>query len=151
VNTGSYSPYLNQVGDPSRKIYMFDAARWTNTSGMAPDYNLAWDNNGSSPGGQFADPGPWDGFTRSFLPGTSMIYSMRHGDRTAAAAKGVPNSGKLRFNAAFFDGHVEALDGHTAMNPALYCPKGSVIPKSEVATGEAYNSFMSPASQIIAP
>jgi prepilin-type processing-associated H-X9-DG protein len=56
----------------------------------------------------------------------------------------------MRFNAAFFDGHVETLDGRTAMNPMLYVPKGAVVPKNEVAT-EAYNAFMSPASQMIAP
>jgi prepilin-type N-terminal cleavage/methylation domain-containing protein/prepilin-type processing-associated H-X9-DG protein len=148
VNTGNYFPNITRVGDTSTKAYMFDSARWTSAPGTPPNYNLSY--NASATAQQFSDYGPWDSYTRSFLPGQPMVYSMRHGERSIAAGLGQPNSGRLRFNVAFFDGHVQTLDGHTAMNPIYWVPKGGVIPQSE-ACSESYNSFMAPATQLISP
>jgi prepilin-type N-terminal cleavage/methylation domain-containing protein/prepilin-type processing-associated H-X9-DG protein len=128
IQTGQYRPNLSKVGNTSEKIFISDAARWTNADGTAPDYNLGWDNSGSSPGGHYSDYGPWSGFTRSFLPGDPMVFSMRHGTRKVMAGLG-----SYRMNAAFFDGHVETLDGATSMNPRMWLPKGAVLPVSEVA------------------
>jgi prepilin-type N-terminal cleavage/methylation domain-containing protein/prepilin-type processing-associated H-X9-DG protein len=127
LNTGSYFPNITKVGDTSSKIYMFDSGRWTNSAGTPPNYDLTYEIPGS-PGGQFSEPGPWDSiYTRAFLPGAPRLYSMRHGDRSMQSALGIPNSGKLRFNVAYFDGHVETMDGHTAMNPTPWVPKGTLV------------------------
>jgi len=138
IQTGNYRPNLSKIGDASRKIFISDGARWTNSDGMVPDYNLGWDNSGSSPGGQYSDYGPWSAFTRSFLRNDPMVFAMRHGSRKIGAALQA-----YRFNAAFFDGHVETLDGATGMNPQLWIPKGAVLPATEVGSeaAELYVKF----------
>jgi prepilin-type N-terminal cleavage/methylation domain-containing protein/prepilin-type processing-associated H-X9-DG protein len=128
IQTGPYRPNLSKVGDTSQKIFISDAARWVNADGTAPDYNLGWDNSGSSPGGQYSDYGPWSAFTRSFLRQDPILFAMRHGSR-----KPVASLSSYRFNAAFFDGHVETLDGSTGMNPRLWVPKGSILPATEMS------------------
>src|SRR4051812_32789298 len=79
IDTGNYRPKITAVGSSSAKIFMTDGAKWTNNDTTAPDYNLGFDNSGSSPGGQYADDGPWSAFTRSFLRKNPIVYSMRHG------------------------------------------------------------------------
>jgi prepilin-type processing-associated H-X9-DG protein len=127
IQTGQYRPNLSKVGNTSQKIFICDSARWTNADGVAPDYNLGWDNSGSSPGGHYSDYGPWSAFTRAFLRNDPMVFAMRHGSRKPQAGLG-----SYRFNAAFFDGHVETLDGATGMNPNMWLPKGSVLPITEM-------------------
>ncbi len=130
VDTGSYTPKLPNVGDTSSKIYMFDGGRWTSASGVAPNYQCDYNGSGSSPGGHYADPGPFSAYTRAFLPGTPVATSMRHGNRVVSNSAAVISS--YRFNALFFDGHVATLDGRAGMNPRLYVPKGSSV----AVTGE---------------
>jgi prepilin-type N-terminal cleavage/methylation domain-containing protein/prepilin-type processing-associated H-X9-DG protein len=142
IDTGAYRPKLNMVGSSSRKIFMSDGAKWTSSDTAAPDYNLGWDNSGTSPGGHYADYGPWSGFTRSFLRNNPMVYSMRHGNRTPAA----PLS-SYRFNAVFFDGHAETLDGQTGADPMLWLPKGTTISASEFSA-EAKTIYLNGASSL---
>ncbi len=137
IDTGTYFPKLVQVGSSSEKIFMSDGARWTNADGVAPDYNLGWDGSGTSPGGHYADYGPWSAYSRAFGPGTPMTFSMRHGQRQPHLP-----TGQYRFNAAFFDGHVETLDGVTGMNPKYWLPKGSKLPSGE-CTPEAQTLYFS--------
>ncbi len=127
IPTGTYVPKITKVGDTATKIFIADGARWTNADNMVPDYNLGWDNSGTSPGGQYADYGPWSAFSRSYLQTTPITYAMRHGTQRRGM-----KLGSFRFNAAFFDGHVETLDGATGSNPRLWVPKGTSIPSSEV-------------------
>jgi prepilin-type N-terminal cleavage/methylation domain-containing protein/prepilin-type processing-associated H-X9-DG protein len=148
LNTGTYFPNIVKVGDSSRKIYISETAKWTNDNATPPNYNLAW-AGGGTPGGQYSDPGPWDLYTRSFLPGRAMLYSMRHGDRNLLPSGAFTS--KYRLNVGFFDGHVETLDGHTAMNPTLWVPRGTIITQAEMQTGEAYNTYLAPASSEVSP
>jgi prepilin-type N-terminal cleavage/methylation domain-containing protein/prepilin-type processing-associated H-X9-DG protein len=152
VNSGNYFPSISNVGDTSRKIFIADSAKYTSSSGDTPNYNLAW-AGGGTPGGQYSDPGPWSYYTRSARPGTPMLLAMRHGSRvlgpTVDNVKN--NSSKYRMNCAFFDGHVETLDGHAAMNPALWVPKGTIVTSgapgssNEVSTSsEAYAAYLQP-------
>ncbi|MDB5323671.1 MAG: type secretion system protein [Phycisphaerales bacterium] len=130
IDTGSYRPKITAVGVSSSKIFMSDGARWTNNDTSAPDYNLGYDNSGTSPGGQYADDGPWSAFTRSFLHTPTIqkpiVYAMRHGSREIGVSVG-----SYRFNAVFFDGHVETLDASTGMNPSLWVPKNTTIDVAE--------------------
>jgi prepilin-type N-terminal cleavage/methylation domain-containing protein/prepilin-type processing-associated H-X9-DG protein len=136
IQTGTYRPNITKVGDASRKIFMSDSARWTNADHMAPDYNLGWDNSGSSPGGHYSDYGPWSAFSRAFLRNDPITFSMRHGVRAPAVSLS-----SYRFNAVFFDGHVETLDGATGMDPKMWLPRGSVLPSGEL-TQEAKSMYM---------
>jgi prepilin-type processing-associated H-X9-DG protein len=129
-NTGSYTPKLSGVGDTSKKIFMFDSARWSN-GGAPPDYNLGFNNSGTSPGGHYADPGPFSKYSRAFQPGYFTALAMRHGERTVGTSNSIVES--YRMNCLFFDGHVELLDGKAAMNPALWVPKGTAIDTSELS------------------
>ncbi|MGA2498620.1 MAG: prepilin-type N-terminal cleavage/methylation domain-containing protein [Tepidisphaeraceae bacterium] len=128
--TKVYRPRIGMVGNASRKIFMADGARWTNANGMAPDYNLGWEGSGSSPGGHYAEYGPWASYsyTRAFIAGTPRACAMRHGDRSVSV--GAPIS-SYRFNALFFDGHVEGLDGAKGMDLQLWGPRGLWVNDSE--------------------
>ena len=142
IDTPNYFPNISRVGSASEKIFIADGARWCSSAGTAPDYNLGWDNSGSSPGGHYADYGPWSKYTRAYLPNGPILYAMRHGVRTQNAAYGV-----MRFNAAFFDGHVETFDASRGMNPQLWLPKGASLPASEVNT-EASAIYMTTGSTL---
>jgi prepilin-type N-terminal cleavage/methylation domain-containing protein/prepilin-type processing-associated H-X9-DG protein len=142
IQTGNYRPNMGKIGDASRKIFMSDSARWTNADHMAPDYNLGWDNSGSSPGGHYSDYGPWSAFSRAFLRNDPITFSMRHGVRVPGAGLG-----SYRFNAVFFDGHVETLDGATGMNPNMWLPKGALLPSTEM-TDEAKQLYLTKGSSI---
>jgi prepilin-type N-terminal cleavage/methylation domain-containing protein/prepilin-type processing-associated H-X9-DG protein len=131
IDSGSYRPKITAIGVSSSKIFMSDGARFAINDTTAPDYNLGYDNSGTSPGGHYADWGPWSANTRSFLrsPPTILkpiVYAMRHGSREIGAS-----IGSYRFNAVFFDGHVETLDGSKGMNPALWLPKNTTILATE--------------------
>lgn len=142
IDTGAYRPKITSVGSASEKIFMSDGARWTNGDTAAPDYNLGWDNSGSSPGGHYADYGPWSAYTRAFLRSKPIVYAMRHGSR-------LPNVslGSYRFNAVYFDGHVETLDGATGMNPKLWVPKGTDLPAEELSD-DAKQKYMNGQSSL---
>jgi len=127
IDTGGYRPKITSIGAASQKIFMSDGARWANSDTAAPDYNLGWDNSGSSPGGHYADYGPWSMYSRSFLRNNPLVYAMRHGSRTPKVTLG-----SYRFNAVFFDGHVETLDGAAGSDPRLWLPKGTVLSAGEL-------------------
>jgi len=139
VNEGNYRPYISQVGDTTTKIYMCDGASWSN--GGTPTADFAWDGiDGSTPFSYFTDEGPWDGYTRSFVAGTARMYAFRHGDRKPSnptAGSTVTPLKTYKFNAAFFDGHVETLDGIQAMNLEYWVPKNTVFPDNTEVSAEA--------------
>lgn len=138
VAMSGYVPKVGRVGAQDRKIYIADGARWVNSESSVPTYNLGWNGSGASPGGYYADFGPWSRYSRSYIPGLPYVYSMRHGTR-------VPHrpSTEYRLNAAFFDGHVETLTGKQALDPRLWMPRGAVVPRSELATEAAALYFAS--------
>ncbi len=129
IPTGAYYPNLGKIGITSSKIFVADGARFSSTDGGVPNYYLGWDNSGSSPGGHYADYGPWSAYTRSFFGAKSIIFAMRHGNRK----QGIQVS-NYRFNCAFFDGHVETLDGSAGMNPQMWLPAGASLPSTEMST-----------------
>ncbi len=137
IPTPGYFPSIMQVGDGASKIYIADGARWVSADNVAPDYNLTWnDTPGPSPGGVFADYGPWSAFSRAYLRKTGIVFSMRHGAR-----KPDLDASMYRMNAAFFDGHVESMDGSRAMDPQYWLPSGVNLPQGEMTT-EAQARFL---------
>ncbi len=145
INTGNYDPTkMVNVGAPSNKIFLSDGARWTSDDVTPPDYNLtiSWIAD-SSPGGAYADYGPWSAYSRSFLRNAPMVYAMRHGSNKLGDILGA-----YRFNAVFFDGHVKTLDGQTGMDPNMWLPTGAILPQSELTT-EAQQLYMPSAPSLI--
>ena len=126
----SYAPKVSKVGDPTQKIYIADGSRYSR-SDIAPDCDL--DFMGSY-GGSFSDQGAYSAFSnawnRTLAPGNgaaagndARVYWARHSTK---ARRGGP-AGSYKFNAGFFDGHVETLDDLTGSNPRYWLPKGSVL------------------------
>jgi prepilin-type processing-associated H-X9-DG protein len=117
------------VGDPARKIFIGDGARFSNTT-QAPDVDLTvFGGNG----GAFCDQGPPFKFTsswnRAFAPtnggstgNDARLYAFRHGV-TRKNAK----ADDFKGNFAFFDGHVELMGDLQASNPSLWWPKGTEL------------------------
>jgi len=147
VTEGNYTPYIQKVGVTALKIYMTDGASWS--TGSAPTSDFYWDASDSvTPFSYFTDPGPWDGFTRSFLPGVPRVYAFRHGELRPAPFTGAGSTISAlkgyRFNAAFFDGHVETLDAYQAIaSPVYWVPKGTSFPDSSEFSQEALGGIVS--------
>jgi prepilin-type processing-associated H-X9-DG protein len=74
-----------------------------------------------------------------------MVVPMPHGARGPGLALS-----QYRFNAAFFDGHVECLDGATGMNPSYWMPKGTMLPSTE-CTPECIKLYFNGASTLSIP
>lgn len=131
VDLADYRPRVDKVGAESTKIYIADGGRWYNgtkqyaSSGSTITYNFSYLQTGSH-GGAYADFGPWSAYTRAYkrpagAPFDGRDFSMRHGKRPNASTRA------YRFNAAFFDGHVETLDGLAGSDPKLWAPRGSIV------------------------
>jgi prepilin-type N-terminal cleavage/methylation domain-containing protein/prepilin-type processing-associated H-X9-DG protein len=146
INTGNYTPRMANVGALNDKIFLSDGARWADNDSTPPDYNLGvTDTDNKSPGGAYADYGPWSQYSRSFLRNVPITYAMRHGVRTSGPGVSL---GSYRFNALFFDGHVKTLDGLTGSNPNMWLPTGAVLPSGELTT-EATQAFMPGQSSLL--
>jgi prepilin-type processing-associated H-X9-DG protein len=138
INLNGYRPIMRLVGKTSEKVYIADGARWwSGGASFQPDTNGAVMEG--SPGGMASDYGPWEFYSRSYQKGSATASgrpaAMRHGD-------GKPG-GKLasfKFNLAFFDGHVETLNGLDGADPSLWVPHGGKPAVSEYISD---NDFVS--------
>jgi prepilin-type N-terminal cleavage/methylation domain-containing protein/prepilin-type processing-associated H-X9-DG protein len=123
-----YAPQTSNVGSASRKIYIADGARYSRWD-VAPDYDMGFSG---SFGGAYSDVGAWSKFSNSWdrglAPGNGQngtdarLYSFRHGSRKSAGP-----ADAFRFNAGFFDGHVETLGDLEGANPEFWVPKGTEV------------------------
>jgi prepilin-type N-terminal cleavage/methylation domain-containing protein/prepilin-type processing-associated H-X9-DG protein len=134
----AYSPKISRVGNAGSKIIAADGAKYSKT-GTPPD--IALDVFPVNWGGAYLDFGAFDAFTtsldRSMVPGNGAspgpgvldgrVYGFRHGGGSNGSG-----AGTYKLNVAYFDGHVDTLDDRTASDPNLWCPKGTVIPSSEM-------------------
>ena len=128
-----YTPKLTKIGGASTKIFAADGAKYTR-----PDqppvlpFTFRFDY-----GGSYGDRGPWQVFSnawnREHAPGNNTSagfngevdprwYSYRHGD---GVDRGPADS--FKFNAAFFDGHVETMGDLQGSDPALWHPSGTYL------------------------
>jgi prepilin-type N-terminal cleavage/methylation domain-containing protein/prepilin-type processing-associated H-X9-DG protein len=124
-----YLPRLGRVGNLSKKIYLADGGRFTTTA--APTMDL--DYLGGF-GGAYADVGAWSSYSRAWdrsnAPGNGgkgakldpRAFSYRHGDRQPGG-----HADSFRFNAGFFDGHVETLGDLEGANPDYWAPRGAKL------------------------
>jgi prepilin-type N-terminal cleavage/methylation domain-containing protein/prepilin-type processing-associated H-X9-DG protein len=128
-----YTPKLSRIRNAARKIYIADGARYCDGK-TRPDVDFSAVGSG---GGAFGDVGAftivsggsfgshsWD---RSAAPGNTplgsmdaRIFAFRHGNINQ---RGPADS--YKFNAGFFDGHVETLGDLEASDPSLWLPTGT--------------------------
>lgn len=139
----SYNVKTSKVGDASRKIYIADGGRFSNTA-TTPDADLSY---ASVNGGAFADQGPnrftasWDrgmaaGNTpRNAATQDSRVFAYRHSGRIVPRSRG----DSFRFNAGFFDGHVETLGDLQGADPRNWFPKGTQL---VIDTGQYYQDVI---------
>lgn len=124
-----YAPMITKVGDATRKIYIADGARYSN-SAFAPSVQIALRSDG---GGAFGDHGAFSNrsncWNRGKAPGNvdlyggtidPRIFAYRHGTREQFRP-----ADEYKMNAGFFDGHVELIGDLQSADPSLWLPKGS--------------------------
>ncbi|MGC9259415.1 MAG: type II secretion system protein [Phycisphaerae bacterium] len=150
----SYSPYMNNVGQPSQKCFAADGAAFSTTA-QAPEVDLTVTE--SIDGSAFADEGAFswysDSWNRDFAPGNSSgsfkrstggvdarEYAYRHG----------PGLGVYDMNMLFFDGHVALKSDLDSANPIYWCPPGTVIPNTE-PTPDVEKKYMGGAASYTVP
>jgi prepilin-type N-terminal cleavage/methylation domain-containing protein/prepilin-type processing-associated H-X9-DG protein len=126
-----YSPKVAKVGQPARKIFISDGARFTSTSASGSPTVVF--SPRSAGGGLMADAGAWTKFTNSWnrarAPGNSMtgvrdarIFAYRHGGKVQGGA-----ADSFKANFGFFDGHVELLGDLESARPEFWVPKGTAM------------------------
>ncbi len=132
-----YGPKITKVGNTSKKIFLADGSRYLKVAGgvvTAFDEDYAY---ASSTGGGYADWGAYDifsnGHERSCTP---LNGGGGYDGRTlwARHGNGVPHSSGdgFRFEAVFYDGHVEALGDLQGANPTFWAPKGTILASSDI-------------------
>jgi len=106
-------------------------------------------------GGAFSDQGASSSHTNAWwrLTGAGArdgrVFWARHGG--SKPQKG-GRPGTYRFNAGFFDGHVENMDDLTGANPRFWYPKGTVFPNATAEIwADVINKFGIPASSYVVP
>jgi prepilin-type processing-associated H-X9-DG protein len=133
-----YVPNLGKIGNSSRKIFISDGATYYAAGDAAsdggPDMNFA---TNSSAQGPYAEYGAYHSVTagkiRTRAPGNGRTTGPDQRMLWATHGSGKPGgpADTFRFNAAFFDGHVETLGDLEGSNPVLWVPKGTTIDSSK--------------------
>jgi prepilin-type processing-associated H-X9-DG protein len=144
VLPSTYTPKITKIGLSAQKIYIADGGKFSEGGSVVgsnftyPNYVMSYNADasatGGTTGGAYSDYGAFDAFSRALLrtnaPGNGgsttgvdgRNYGFRHGNQKPF---GLADS--YRFNAGFFDGHVETLGDLEGSNPNFWNPKGTVI------------------------
>ncbi|MGD0767802.1 MAG: type II secretion system protein [Tepidisphaeraceae bacterium] len=142
----TYVPKITKIGLTAQKIYISDGGKYSDgfyvpnyvmsfsCDSTGPSGGIASANSGGTTGGAYADPGAWYYYSRALnraeAPGNgttdanndARIYGFRHGNQTKYGA-----SDSYKFNAGFYDGHVETLGDFEGANPNFWNPPGTAI------------------------
>jgi prepilin-type N-terminal cleavage/methylation domain-containing protein/prepilin-type processing-associated H-X9-DG protein len=133
-----YKPKLSLVGNGSRKIFMADGGKYSDSDGTGPNCNL---NPFASLGGAAEDYGSYTSFSKSWerglVPGNGAAYGSVIDDRVYAyrhggGSKGSPG-GTYKMNVAFFDGHVDTMNDIDSADPNMWGPSGMDIFAAELS------------------
>jgi prepilin-type N-terminal cleavage/methylation domain-containing protein/prepilin-type processing-associated H-X9-DG protein len=146
-----YVPKINRVGAMSEKIFCADGARYVLFA--QNDFNQQYGVLDTE-GGAYADWGSDSAYTRAqnreHVPG-NQGYNPKSQDERVLWARHGTFGGQYRFNAVFFDGHVETLGDLDGSNPVYWMPKGTVVQAQEF-WDDVYNHFgIGANSQYICP
>jgi prepilin-type N-terminal cleavage/methylation domain-containing protein len=157
-----YWPKLNKVGKSSEKIFVADGGRYLPYA-AGVEFEENWDvvPGYTSPttweGSEYADWGANDAYTaaqsRQDVPGAAQTgrgglstiplreFWARHGSfhHTNAA-------NQYKFNAVFFDSHVETLGDLDGANPIYWMPAGTSV-QAEEFWMDVYSTYHIPANQ----
>ena len=124
----AYNVTVSKVGSGSEKIYIADGGKYSTANAPTAGLGITVSN-----GGLFAEQGAFTKHSSAWNRGRASgnggsgvdarLFWGRHSGKAEAGAKG----GAFRFNAAFFDGHVETLNDLEGANPNFWFPKGTVI------------------------
>lgn len=155
----SYVPKLNKIGPSATKIFIADGGKYTepgNSDQDQPNYVASYDS-GNTPGGAYSDMGAFAvgtsdtthsvALNRNDATGNSAavqspdarIFGFRHGIQTQYG-----QTGAYKFNAGFYDGHVETLDELTGSNPAFWNPTGTFISTALMPMGTDVQKTFNP-------
>jgi prepilin-type N-terminal cleavage/methylation domain-containing protein/prepilin-type processing-associated H-X9-DG protein len=162
----TYSPNVDDVGQPSQKIFVADGAKASTTLYEPRLDDTVATNLVSSPGRDdggttdfpdFADEGAFSYYSyawnRDNAPGNHSnkdgITTTGFDNRAYAFRHGIV-SGVYRFNALFFDGHVQTLTDLQGANPGYWSPPGTVIPRSE-CTQDVLNKYFGSRTEYTSP
>jgi prepilin-type N-terminal cleavage/methylation domain-containing protein/prepilin-type processing-associated H-X9-DG protein len=132
-----YIPNIAKLGTTAMKIWVADGARYLHTSANAFDMSFTYLG---STGGEYSDWGAHAyysyGRNRECAPGNGdktssdeRVLWARHGSKVAYGP-----ADSFKFNACFYDGHVETLGDLQGANPIFWAPKGTQIEGSEFTT-----------------
>jgi len=126
----NYLPKLNKVGISSQKIFISDGGKYSDAT-SPPNYVMSYSAGGTE-GGAYADYGAFDYYSRALCranapgnaggtaSGDGRITGFRHGSQ-----KAYDKADAFRFNAGFYDGHVETLGDLEGANPSFWNPPGT--------------------------
>jgi prepilin-type N-terminal cleavage/methylation domain-containing protein/prepilin-type processing-associated H-X9-DG protein len=141
-----YGPKITRVGIPSHKIYLADGGIWSDFA-QSPNYTLPI--RGTMPDySSYTDFGDYSGLSRALCRASNLgqrtgalitgtiqgppnqsvdsydgrIYGFRHGTLNPWAP-----TGQYKFNAGFYDGHVETLDDLSGADPSMWNPPGTSV------------------------
>jgi hypothetical protein len=121
----TYAPQLDLVGNPARKIFLADGARYTRDSGgIETWHDISWMPSG---GGAFSSGAPTD--PDAFQ---SSYHRSAYSPEMAARAYRHPCGPFLGLNAAYFDGHVDWMSEALSRFPDFWWPTGTIIPRAEM-------------------
>ena len=129
-----YTPKLNKIGIAAQKIFCADGARYLPyTAGVA--FSEDW-SAVAEEGGEYADWGADSLYTRAQsrqdAPGNGNApfplrgFWARHGPLKHSIL-----ANQYKFNAVFYDGHVETLGDLEGANPVFWMPKGTLVSQAE--------------------
>jgi len=138
-----YVPKITKVGPPSTKIYIADGGKYSETKNL-PEYDVYY-YTAEFIGGSYSDVGAYDAYSTALNRGSvtgnvnyyagkldARVFGFRHGIQIPFGA-----TNAYKFNAGFFDGHVETLGDLEGANPAYWVPSGSTIAYTEMQTDVA--------------
>jgi prepilin-type N-terminal cleavage/methylation domain-containing protein/prepilin-type processing-associated H-X9-DG protein len=162
----SYVPKVTKVGIASQKIYISDGGKYSRPTDL-PNYTIDYIPYATE-GGAYSDLGPFAVYssalyrkyaTGNYTPpipaGTidARIYGFRHGIQNGFGA-----TDSYKFNAAFFDGHVETLGDLEGSNPMYWLPKGTIVGSPNNATiikgnfwADVWKKYTNSANEYVAP
>ena len=129
----TYNVKVSKVGNPSQKIFCADGAKYiSNSAQSVPDINCTFETafgTLSDVGACFQSSTSW---VRNDSPSDTTAVKISGPDpRLFAYRHGTTASGQAddayRFNAGFFDGHVESMGDFQSTNPTYWFPRGTLI------------------------
>ncbi len=146
---GGYTPRITRIGASSTKIYAYDSGKWSRPIANAPPTYSYQAVDESVINSTFTDYGAFHGNSKSLNrkgayttltagENDARIFGFRHGTKKARA-----NKSMYRFNAVFFDGHVENIADIDGANPAMWMPRGTVMTPNP-ATNVGDGPYVSP-------